>query len=193
MLRLVLGLTGGIGSGKSTVAGIFKKSGAVVIDADALGHRVLEIPRVRAALVREFGSAILDATGRIDRPALGRAAFRSRGTVARLNRRVHPGILRRIREEISRTRGWVVLDAALLFETGADGLCDRIAFVHAPRNLRLERIRKRGWSGRELERREAVQAPLREKKKNSDAVINNSGPISRTVREVRKLMKEFRS
>lgn len=193
MLRLVLGLTGGIGSGKSTVAGIFKKSGAVVIDADALGHRVLEIPRVRKALVREFGPAILDTAGRIDRPALGRAAFRNRKSVERLNRRVHPEILRRIRRELSQAHGWVVLDAALLFETRLDGMCDRIAFVQAPRRLRLERIRKRGWSGRELRRREAMQAPLAEKRKKSDVVIDNRGPVSRTVREVRRLMKEFRS
>ncbi len=193
MLRLVLGLTGGIGSGKSTVAGIFRKSGAVVIDADALGHRVLEIPRVRKALVREFGPVILDAAGRIDRPALGRAAFRNRNTVERLNRRVHPEILRRIRKELSRARGWVVLDAALLFETRLEGLCDRVAFVQAPRRLRLERVRKRGWSGRELKRREAMQAPLAEKKRKSDVVIDNSGPVSRTVREVRAFMKEFRS
>jgi dephospho-CoA kinase len=188
--RLVVGLTGGIGSGKSTVAGILRKSGAVVIDADALGHRVLEIPRIRAALVRDFGAAILGEDGRIDRRALGRKAFRNKAATARLNRRVHPEILNRIRRGIRRARGCVVLDAALLYETGAEALCDRVWFVDAPRRRRLERIRARGWSAREVSRRERTQMPLREKKRRADVVIDNGGPVSRTEREVLERLTE---
>lgn len=191
MKRLVVGLAGGIGSGKSTVAAIFKKEGARAIDADALGHRVLELPRVRAHLARDWGPGIL-RRGRVDRAALARLAFRSRNAIARLNRRVHPEILREIRRGISRARGWVVVDAALLFETGADALCDRVVFVSAPRGIRVRRIRNRGWSAGELHRRERFQYPAAYKKKKADYVIDNAGPKSRTRAQTRKICDELR-
>lgn len=191
MKRLVVGLAGGVGSGKSTVAGIFIKEGARGIDADALGHRVLDFPRMRAALARDWGTDIL-RKGRVDRAALARLAFRSRKDVARLNRRVHPAILREIRRRIARARGWVVLDAALLFETGADALCDKIVFVSAPRALRERRTRARGWGPGELARRERFQIPVSYKKKKADYVIDNTGPTSRTEVQTRKICDELR-
>ena len=191
MKRLVVGLAGGVGSGKSTVAGIFIKEGARGIDADALGHRVLDLPRIRAALVRDWGAGILRG-GRVDRAALARLAFRSRKTVARLNRRVHPEILREIRRRISRAQGWVVLDAALLFETGADALCDKVVYVSAPRELRARRTRARGWGPGELRRRERVQFPLAYKKKKADYVIDNAGSTSRTKEQTRKIFDDLR-
>lgn len=191
MKRLVVGLAGGVGSGKSTVAAIFIKQGARGIDADLLGHRILELPAVRAALVRDWGTGIL-RDGRVDRAALARLAFRSRKTVARLNRRVHPEILREIRRQIARARGWVVLDAALLFETGADALCDRIVFVSAPRALRARRVRSRGWGPGEIRRRERFQLPVGYKKKKADYVIDNTGPASRTEAQTRTICDELR-
>jgi dephospho-CoA kinase len=189
--RLVVGLAGGVGSGKSTVAAIFIKQGARGIDADELGHRVLARPAVRAGLVRDWGAGIL-RDGRVDRAALARLAFRSRKTVTRLNRRVHPEILREIRRQIARARGWVVLDAALLFETGADALCDKVVFVSAPRALRARRVRSRGWGPRELQRRERFQFPVVYKKKKADYVIDNTGPASRTEDQIRKICDELR-
>ena len=187
----MVGLAGGVGSGKSTVAAIFIKQGARGIDADALGHRVLDLPRVRAALARDWGRDIL-RDGRVDRAALARLAFRSRKDVARLNRRVHPEILREIRRRIARARGWVVLDAALLFETGADALCDKIVFVSAPRALRARRVRSRGWGPEELRRRERFQLPVVYKKKKADYVIDNAGPASRTEAQIRTICDELR-
>jgi dephospho-CoA kinase len=189
--RLVVGLAGGVGSGKSTVASIFIKQGARGIDADALGHRVLELPTVRAGLLRDWGEGIL-RDGRVDRAALARLAFRSRKDVARLNRRVHPEILREIRRRIARARGWVVLDAALLFETGADALCDKVIFVSAPRAIRARRVRSRGWGPGELRRRERFQIPVVYKKKKADYVIDNAGSASRTADQIRKICDELR-
>jgi dephospho-CoA kinase len=146
---------------------------------------------MRAALLRDWGAGILRG-GRVDRAALARLAFRSRESIARLNRRVHPEILREIRRRISRARGWVVLDAALLFETGADALCDVVVFVSAPRELRARRTRARGWVPGELRRRERVQFPLAYKKKKADYVIDNAGPTSRTVEQTRKICDELR-
>ena len=191
MKRLVVGLAGGVGSGKSTVAAIFINEGARGIDADALGHRVLDLPRMRAALARDWGTGIL-RRGRVDRAALARLAFRSRKSVARLNRRVHPEILREIRRRISKARGWVILDAALLFETGADALCDVVVFVSAPRELRARRTRARGWGPGELRRRERFQFPVAYKKKKAHYVIDNAGTKSRTEEQTRKICDELR-
>jgi dephospho-CoA kinase len=189
--RLVVGLAGGVGSGKSTVARIFIKEGAQSIDADALGHRVLELPRVRAALRRDWGDGIL-RRGRVDRAALARLAFRSRKTIERLNRRVHPEILRAIRQRIARARGWVVLDAALLFETGADAVCDTVVYVSAPRVLRARRTRSRRWGPGELRRRERFQFPLAYKKKKADYVIDNAGSTSHTEEQTRRICEDLR-
>jgi dephospho-CoA kinase len=189
--RLVVGLAGGVGSGKSTVAGIFIKQGAQGIDADAVGHRVLDLPRVRAGLVRDWGEQILRGS-RVDRAALARLAFRTRKSIARLNRRVHPEILREIRRRIATAPGWIVLDAALLFETGADALCDVVVFVSAPRAVRARRIRARGWAPGELRRRERFQFPVAYKKQKADYVIDNAGPKSRTEKQTQWICDELR-
>jgi len=188
----VLGLAGGVGSGKSTVAALFKKWGARIVDADVLGHRVLDDPRVRARLARLFGGEILQ-DGRVDRPALAARAFRSRRSVERLNRTVHPAILRAIRNEIRRSRGWVVLDAALLYETGADVLCDRVLYVHVPRAERQRRVRARGWTSGELARRERFQLPPAYKRKKADYVVDNAGPPAEAARQARKIFDELRT
>ena len=187
----MVGLAGGVGSGKSTVARFFVREGARAIDADALGHKVLDLPRVRAALVRDWGPGILRGE-RVDRAALARLAFRSRKSVARLNRRVHPEILREIRRLVAAARGWVVLDAALLYETGADALCDKVVYVSAPRELRARRTRARGWGPGELRRRERFQLPVVYKKKKADYVIDNAGPTSRTEEQTRRICENLR-
>ncbi|HXG63075.1 MAG TPA: dephospho-CoA kinase [Planctomycetota bacterium] len=191
MKRLVVGLAGGVGSGKSTVAALFRKWGARVVDADAVGHRVLDRPGIRARLRRAWGTAIF-RNGRVDRRALAREAFRSRRSIERLNRIVHPAILREIRRRLRRARGCVVLDAALLFETGADVLCDRIVFVRAPRDLRVRRAASRGWSPGELTRRERFQWPVAYKSRKADYVIDNAGSRSRTERQARRIYEELR-
>lgn len=192
MKPLVVGLAGGVGSGKSTVAALFRKWGARVVDADALGHRLLDAPRVRARLVRLFGPGLLRGR-RIDRRALAVEAFQSRRSVERLNRTVHPAILREIRAVLRRSRGaLVVLDAALLFETGADALCDRVIYVDVPRRERARRVRSRGWAAGELARRESFQHPTAYKKKRANYVIDNAGTRARTTSQAREIFDELR-
>lgn len=191
MKPLVVGLAGGVGSGKSTVAALFRKWGARVVDADALGHRLLDDPRVRARLTRLFGAEIARG-GRIDRRALAARAFRSRRSLERLNRTVHPAILRAVRDEIRRSRGWIALDAALLYETGADALCDQVVYVHVPRAERARRVRSRGWAPGELARRERFQLPPAYKRKKADFVIDNAGSRARTTSQARKVFDELR-
>ncbi|HEX7901392.1 MAG TPA: dephospho-CoA kinase [Planctomycetota bacterium] len=191
MKPLVVGLAGGVGSGKSTVAALFRKWGARVVDADVLGHRLLDAPRVRARLVRLFGPGLLRGR-RIDRRALAVEAFRSRRSVERLNRTVHPAILRAIRSEIRRARSLVVLDAALLYETGADALCDRVVYVDVPRAERARRVRSRGWAPGELARRERFQRPPAYKRKRADYVIDNAKSRARTTSHAREIFDELR-
>ena len=161
------------------------------MDADALGHRLLDAPRVRARLVRLFGPGLLRGR-RIDRRALAVEAFQSRRSVERLNRTVHPAILRAIRAEIRRTRDMIVLDAALLFETGADALCDRVIYVDLPRAVRARRVRSRGWAAGELARRERFQRPPAYKRKRADYVIDNAGTRAGTTSQAKEIFDELR-
>ena len=189
MKRLVLGLAGGVSSGKSTVAALFKKWGARVVDADALGHQVLQRPEIRRRLAREWGSGIMHR-GRVDRAALASLVFRSKSSIRKLNRIVHPVIRRRIRRELkTSSRRGVVLDAALLFENGLDRVCDATVFVHAPASLRRRRAAARGWNRGEVARREKHQWPPFRKEKLADFVINNSGRRALMERRARKIFE----
>jgi dephospho-CoA kinase len=190
---LVVGLTGGIGSGKSTVASIFQELGARGMDADAVGHRVLDQPEVVRRLVKAWGPSIV-AQGKVDRRALAALAFRTPGDVRRLNAAVHPAIRRelmaRIRRE-RRTGGIFILDAALLLEAGIQDWCDRIVYVDVPRAVRLRRVKGRGWNAGELHRRERWQWPVARKRAASDYVIRNGGPMAATRNQVRVVFKDL--
>ena len=165
--------------------------GAGILDADALGHRALDLPNVRERLVRAWGPGILRGR-RVDRAALARVAFRSQASVNRLNRIVHPVILREIRRRLAAARRWTVLDAALLYEAGVDRLCDRVIYVDAPRALRIRRTVARGWSSGELKRRERFQWPVAYKKKKAHYVVDNTGPRSRTRQQIGHILDELR-
>jgi dephospho-CoA kinase len=187
----VIGLAGGVGSGKSRVAGMLKRRGAGIVNADAIGHRVIDRPEIRRRLVQAWGPGILRGK-RIDRESLARAAFGSRASVKRLNRIVHPAIVREMRRRLALRRGWTVLDAALLYEAGADRLCDRVIFVDAPRALRVRRTRGRGWPPGELERRERYQWIVAYKKKKADYVLVNAGSLSRTEQQLDQILDDLR-
>ena len=187
----VLGLAGGVGSGKSLVAGLLKKRGGEILDADVLGHRALDRPEIVRRLVRAWGPGIL-REGAVDRAALARAAFQSKTSVQRLNRIVHPAILGEIRRRLAAARGWTVLDAALLYEVGAEKLCDRVIYVDAPRPLRERRIRSRRWPAGELVKRERFQWNPAYKKKKADYVIDNTGTPSRTEHQLERILDDLR-
>lgn len=198
---LVVGLTGGIGSGKSHVARAFQELGAGWIDADRIGHEVLDLKAVRDRLVAEFGSGICDPSGRIDRRSLGGAVFGetpgSQSRLGRLESVVHPEIGKLIEEQLENFREEgrkvVILDAPLMFRTGWDLVCHRIVFVDCPLSLRLERCRERGWSRADLLAREARQLSLKEKRERAGDVIRNDRPDDPEWLngQIRKLWREF--
>ena len=181
---IVVGLTGGIGSGKSHIAGLFRALGAGVIEADALGHRVLEIPLVKKKLGDEFGVGIFNENGDVVRKQLARIVFGdssdSQFRLGRLESIAHPEIGKLVEIEIDQFRRQqvplVILDAPVMFKSRWDRLCDKIVFVDANLPLRLERARGRGWSDDELMRRERRQLPIEEKRQRATDVIDNNRP-----------------
>lgn len=180
---LILGLAGGIGSGKSAVAAILGEMGFVVSDSDARARAVLERPEVIAELARAFGPGVLDGEGRPDRKAIADAVFGDDAKRKALEAIIHPMLHRERAElvEAARAKGaaGVVIDAPLLFEAGVDAECDAVIFVDAPRDVRLGRVvMGRGWSEAELARREAAQWPLDRKRAKSDAVVANAGDLA---------------
>ncbi|GIW73716.1 MAG: dephospho-CoA kinase [Phycisphaerales bacterium] len=195
---LVLGLAGGIGSGKSAVAGILKQMGYVVSDSDAQARAVLERPEVIAELVRTLGPGVVDAQGRPDRRAIADLVFADADKRAALEAIVHPRLHRDRAELIARARAQgapgVVIDAPLLFEAGVDAECDAVLFVDSPRQARLQRVMAhRGWSAEELARREAAQMPLDEKRRRSDVVIVNDGDLERLRQRVARALAELQA
>lgn len=174
-----IGLTGGIGSGKSTAAGRFAELGALVIDADVLAREAVE-PGTDglAAVVAEFGEQVLDADGRLDRPALARLVFGDEAARGRLNAIVHPRVRARAIELIAAAPpGTVVVqDVPLLVETEQAGAYDLVVVVEAPEELRVRRLAAdRGMSAEEVRARMASQATDEQRRAVADVVLVNDG------------------
>jgi dephospho-CoA kinase len=190
----IIGIVGGIGSGKSLVANAMRDLGGYLINADQLGHEALEQPDIKASLVQRWGDKILDAAGKANRRHIGHIVFADRRELEALESLVFPYIEKRILDEIERARGdagvkCIILDAAIMMETGWDRHCDKIVFVDTPREIRLARLQaRRGWDEKELERREAMQWPVDEKKRRADAVIVNDGEPDKVARQVKDLL-----
>jgi dephospho-CoA kinase len=198
----VIGIVGGIGSGKSTVTRwAADHSNAVMIDADRLGHEALRLDAVKEALARRFGRTIWNDQGEIERGALARIVFGDSEThrEARrdLERIVHPAIERQIEMLIDQAerelRDAVLLDAAVLFEAGWQNRCDAVVFVDAPVEVRQRRVAARsGWSPAELQRREASQLTNAEKKLRSDLVISNASDDTQAGQELLHFLHRIR-
>jgi dephospho-CoA kinase len=194
----VLGLVGGIGAGKSTVANALARHGGRIVAGDPLGHEALEQPDILARVAEIWGErGILTPAGQVDRKKFGRIVFPSPVERSRLEHLVHPYIERRIREEVDKALAdpaarFVVLDAAIMLEAGWDGVCDKLIYVDAPRPVRLARVqRQRKWTDQDLANREAVQMPPDKKKERADAVIDNGGSPEVTIAQVDALVKSW--
>ena len=191
--KFVLGLLGGIGSGKSAVAAELVKHGGWLINADQFGHEALRQDDLKKQIVARFGHDILTGD-EIERKKLGAKVFADPSELRALESIVFPFIGDRIREEIAQAGSrrdvrFIVLDAAVMLEAGWNGACDKLIFVDASRTARIERVRRqRGWSESELAAREALQMPLDEKRRRADAVIDNSGQTERLTGQVAGLL-----
>jgi len=181
---IVVGLLGGIASGKSSVAAILGELGAAILDADAIARRQFELPEVRAALVRRFGPAVAPA-GVIDRAVLARATFGDPEALADLEQLIHPRVRSEIESRLQRLLASnevpaVVLDVPLLLETSPlSARCDLLLYVESPAAERRRRgVELRGWDGEELARREAHQVDPDEKRRRADVVLRNDGSLA---------------
>ena len=180
-LKPVIGLIGAIGAGKSTVANALAGLGGFVVDADKLGHEVLDEPAVRDQLVERWGTDLLRPDGSVNRRTLGAIVFADPAERKVLEGIVFPRIHEREADSFALADAdpaarFIVLDAAVLLEAGRREVCKKLLFVDAPREERLKRlIARSGWTDEELTRREAAQLPLAEKRRLADAVILNDG------------------
>lgn len=196
---IVIGVAGGIASGKSTVARVFERLGARVLDADAIGHDLLRTDRLRSAIRETFGEDVLNEEGEVDRQALGRVVFGDEGARQRLNRLVRPAIRAEIRRRTGEMRGEgydgvVVVDAPLLVDTGPTDLADKVILVTAPASTRKERIILRsGLTGREAEQRIAAQVSDAKQARWADFVLENNGTEEELAEEAEALWKRILS
>jgi dephospho-CoA kinase len=187
MKHYLIGLTGNIGCGKSTVASMLAELGAEVIDADKLVHQLMEPgTSVWHSLVRRFGQGILRPDGTIDRARLGEIVFRDRAALADLEAITHPGARKLAEERIAQSKKpVVVLEAIKLIEAGWSRRVDSVWVVTCRREQQMERLkRSRGLSQAEAELRVDAQPPAADKLKHAHVVIDNSGSLEQTRRQV---------
>ncbi|HEX7765116.1 MAG TPA: dephospho-CoA kinase [Nitrospira sp.] len=197
---ILVGLTGGIATGKSTVAGMFKRCGATVIDADALAREVV-LPGKPAwrEIVRTFGKAVLNPDRTINRKALGTKVFGHPGKLRQLERIIHPRVAReqiRLAKQSARKdpTAVVIYDVPLLFEAGIDTRVDTTIVVIADRETQIARLKKRnGLSRAEALRRIKSQMPLANKRRHADYVLDGTLPLPELKKQVRSLNQSLRT
>ena len=177
----VIGLVGGIGSGKSAVGEILTELGCVVSNSDRVAHQCLEQPSVVSMLVTRWGDRVLSSDGSPDRSVIASIVFTDDAERIWLESVLHPMVndhRRAAFESLDPNASGFVIDAPLLFEAGIDSECDAIFFIDAPLDQRLERVvTSRSWSEENLMAREARQMPLEEKRARATDCISNDGSI----------------
>lgn len=195
MLRV--GLTGGIASGKSTVASLLRDMDFPVLDADPLGHELLE--QGQAAydeVVREFGKEVLDGYGNVDRRKLGPILFADARKRARLNQILHPRILDVVRKwfaALDQPGGpdVAIVEAALIIEAGYHQELDKVMVCWCRPEQQIERLKERGLTAEQAQARIAAQMPMEEKRRLADEAIDCSGTIEETGRQVAEAVKRI--
>ncbi|MEC0368913.1 dephospho-CoA kinase [Paenibacillus chibensis] len=188
---MIIGLTGGIATGKSTVSALLIRKGALLVDADVIAREVM-LPGhpVLAAVAEHFGQAVLLADGTLDRKKLGDIVFREPAQRQALNEITHPAIrleIRRQMESLEREHPerLVVVDIPLLFESGLESMFERVMLVYAPASIQKERLMNRNQlTAEEAEARINSQMDIEEKKRKADVIIDNSGSAEETQRQI---------
>lgn len=194
----LLGITGGVGSGKSTLMRLLGRAGVPGIDSDAIVHRLLgRGTQVYAEVVAQFGEDILGESGRIDRRRLGRKVFASKASRRRLERIIHPAVFAEIAREVRRLGAGgcklAAVEIPLLFETGAERGMDKTVVAYAPKSVQLERVMRRdNLSRADTLRRIESQIPIGEKRRRADAIFDMRKPLRVLGAEVRDFVKRER-
>jgi dephospho-CoA kinase len=194
---LVVGLTGDVGAGKSTVARTWKAQGAFLIDSDEIVRYLWKTERLRAEVLSRFGErGIGQDNGEVDTSAVAQAVFENAEDYEWVCSLLHPMVFERVQSLLEGKTGWIVVELPLLFEAGRPTWLDLVVYVTAPEKDRISRTRSRGWQEDELRRREKWLLPSREKAALSDIVIENAGTRSdmdRLIKNLGQRMKEVSS
>ena len=190
-----LGIAGGVGSGKSSVAAILAQLGCLVADSDALAREAVRDPAVRDRIVSWWGSGVLDESGEIDRGEVARIVFSRPDQRRRLESLVHPWIearRRKLFEQAPPDARALIIDAPLLFEAGLDRECDAVIFVETDPARRLARLTSsRGWDEAQWKKREESQLSLDDKRARSDYVVINNGDLDELTEQIRRILNEL--
>jgi len=190
--KAIIGIIGGIASGKSTVAKELAKRGCAVIDADEMAKQFLRNSQVKKQLRYRFGSRIFDASGRVNRKKLAEKVFANAGAVKAVNAIIHPKVLEKTQELIEKYQRQssvkaIVLDMPLLAEVGWHKRCDKLIFVRCNAKIRLKRARKRGiLEENELKKRENFQISLDKKADIAHYIVENNN-LAEMIRQIGKL------
>lgn len=193
----IIGIIGGIASGKSTVAAEFAKLGCAVVNADAIAHELLGEDRVRDRVCELFGREVLQPSGQVDRKKLARIVFADGERLAALNQVIHPLVLERVEELIARHNSdadvkAIVLDVPLLVEVGWANRCDRLIFVKCDRKRRDERLRQAGrLNGQDIDIRENFQISVDKKAELADNTIDNNSDFLTLVRQIQDIFSDI--
>lgn len=185
--RTILGITGSFGSGKTTVARNFKSLGAKIIDADKIAHRLIKPQtKIYKRIINTFSEDILKKNRTIDRDKLGEIVFNNKNLLKVLNKIIHPQVIRIIKREIkTSSQEVIILDAPLLIEVGLKKLVDKLIVVKITRKKQMERIlHKMSLSKTDILKRIRHQIPLKDKVRIADFVVDNSGTVENTKRQV---------
>jgi dephospho-CoA kinase len=193
----IIGIAGGVGSGKSFVAQLLGEMGCAVISSDELVHKAYELPEVKAALRQWWGEEVFDAAGRVDRRAVGSRVFGDDAARRRLEGLIHPIVARRRAEIMAAQKNnpsvlAFVWDVPLLFETGLNRQCDAVLFVEAPDAVRDRRLaQSRGWGAAQRQIRENLQMPLDKKKELSDYIVDSTADAADFRDQVRSVFSRI--
>jgi dephospho-CoA kinase len=193
----IIGIAGGIGSGKSFIAKLLVEDGCMVISSDEIVKQAYKEPIIKQQLKKWWGLMVFSPDGEIDRASVARKIFSKAEERRRLEQLLHP-YANQVRERMMQEAAKdpqikaFVWDTPLLFETGLDRLCDKIVFVDAPQDVRLKRVHEvRGWGAAELQEREKLQLPLDNKRKMSDYVITNTADADSARGQVRDTLSRI--
>lgn len=190
---MIIGLTGSIATGKSTVSDMFRKLGVYIIDFDVLAHEVIEPGRPAwREIIRHFSQDVLNPDQTVDRKKLGQVVFNHPDRLAQLNQIVHPAVFEadqeKTREIMKREpQALIIKDVPLLTETSVRELVEKIIVVYASPEVQIQRMFERGFNLEEAQKRINAQDPLGEKLKFADYVIYNDGPVEETERQVKEI------
>ncbi len=194
---MIIGITGGFGTGKTTVAKFFKELGAKVIDADEIAHKSIRPgTSVYKKIVQSFGREILSKGGKIDHEKMANLVFRNKDLLKRLCNIIHPEVIKRIRFQVEKfeqkDREIIVIDAPLLIEAGLHNFVDRLLVVKTTRYKQIERLRKKGFADYQIAQRIKAQMPLKDKLRIADFAVDNEGSLGETKRQVKEIFKKLR-